>query len=121
MASYRQAFNFFFVVVATIMLIATVVFNFGNTNALLATLPTQFVSQIQSQILAKQTERQVHNIAEDVNDPRQIKDIAEAATKKLENQSQTAVDPITDNHKTQKTAKMKRSGGLKDNVGWLTF
>ncbi|MFO0003034.1 MAG: CsbD family protein, partial [bacterium] len=61
MASYRQAFNFFFVVVATIMLIATVVFNFGNTNALLATLPTQFVSQIQSQILAKQTEGQVHN------------------------------------------------------------
>lgn len=121
MASYRRVFSFLFVVVATIMLIATVVFNFGNTNALAATLPTQFVSQSQAQISAKQAGGQVHNAAEDGNDLPRIKGIAEAITKKLEGQSQTAVDPITDKYKTQKTDKMKRSGGLKGNVGWLTF
>lgn len=121
MTSYRQIFNVFFVVASMIVLIATIAFNFGNANALVATLPTQFVSQSQAKISAKQAESQVRNVAENVNDLLQSKSISEAVAKNLEDTSQSETSKITDAQKPQKTGKMKRSGGLKSNVGWLTF
>lgn len=47
MMSFRQTKKFFVIVVLTLMLVATVVFNFGTTSAWAATLPSPFTSQAQ--------------------------------------------------------------------------
>lgn len=119
--SFRQFFKFLFISTSTVMLIITIAFNFGASAALTTTLPTKFVSQGQVEFVENQAENQIRSAVKNVNDQLQEKDIARASNKKLEDDTQAAFDDRSDDSKIQSTEKMKQSGGLKGNIGWLTF
>jgi uncharacterized protein YjbJ (UPF0337 family) len=86
MMSFRQAKKFFVIVISTLILVATVVFNFGTTSAWAATLPAPVASQAQFISMNR----------------------AEAITKNLEGQAQEALGNVTGDRKNQMMGKAKQ-------------
>lgn len=85
--SFRQIFNLFASKILTLLLITTVLLNFGAPKAFAATLPTQ----IPSQILLTASNR------------------VEAVSKNLEGKAQEAMGNITGDHKDQMMGKAKQA------------
>ncbi|WP_159787104.1 CsbD family protein [Sodalinema gerasimenkoae] len=85
--SFRQANKFFVIVISTLMLVATVVFNFGTTRAWAATLPGPLASQPQLASMNR----------------------AEAITKNLEGKAQEALGNVTGDPKDQMMGKAKQA------------
>jgi hypothetical protein len=115
-----QGFNFFFVAALTMILLLTAILNFGSTNTLATTLTPPLASPIQAnQGNTAQPEGQVGKIARETPDQLQLKEIAQAMAKKSEQSSPEVISHIVS--KYSKKGKLKQSGGLRGNMGWLTF
>ncbi len=84
--SSRQIQSFFVIVISTLMVVATVVFNFGATSAWAATLPASLASQPQFAAMNR----------------------AEAVTKNLEGKAQEAMGNVTGDPKDQIMGKAKQ-------------
>ncbi|NMG58093.1 CsbD family protein [Geitlerinema sp. P-1104] len=84
--SFRQAKKFFVIVISTLMLVATIVFNFGTTSAWAATLPAPFTSQAQFISMNR----------------------ADAITKNLEGKAQETLGNVTGDSKDQIMGKAKQ-------------
>lgn len=116
----KQDLNFFFVSALTMILLFTTVIDLGSTNALATTLAPPLASQIQTnQGNTAQPERQIDKIARKTPDQLQLKEIAQAMAKKSERSSPEVISHIVS--KYSKKGKLKQSGGLRGNMGWLTF
>jgi uncharacterized protein YjbJ (UPF0337 family) len=87
MISSRQVRNIFVIAALTVMLIATVVFNFGTSSAWAATLPESQASQPQLAAMNR----------------------AEAITKNLEGKAQEAIGNVTGDPKDQMMGKAKQA------------
>jgi uncharacterized protein YjbJ (UPF0337 family) len=94
MMSFRQAKKFFVIVISTLILVATVVFNFGTTSAWAATLPAPVASQAQFISMNR----------------------AEAITKNLEGQAQEALGNVTGDRKNQMMGKLKQTDASHQNM-----
>lgn len=115
-----QGLNFFFAITLMTILLFMSVINLGNTTAFAATLTAPLAGQIQiNQDNAAQPKRQISKGARETPDQLQIKDMAQAMVKQSEQPPQGMIGHITS--KYQKKGKMKQPGGLKGNIGWLTF
>jgi uncharacterized protein YjbJ (UPF0337 family) len=88
MMSIQQIRRFFVTMILTIMLAITIAFDFGTTDSWAATLPTQLISQPQTQIATMNR--------------------AEAMTKNIEGKVQEAIGNITGDPKEQMMGKAKQ-------------
>lgn len=86
MMSSRQIQSFFVLVISTLMVVATVVFNFGTTSAWAATLPAPLTTQPQFAVMNR----------------------AEAATTNLEGKAQEAIGNVAGDPKDQIMGKAKQ-------------
>ena len=138
MISSRRIRTVLLIAALTVMVVATVAFDFGRSNAWAATLPTsqtqiaamgraeavsknlegkaqEFVGNVtgdsKDQIMgkAKQAESQVRNAAEDVKDQIQLNDRTKAVVKNIEGNVQEAVGNVTGNSKDQMMGKVKQA------------
>ncbi|MGM0456955.1 MAG: CsbD family protein [Cyanobacteriota bacterium] len=144
--SFRQAKKFLVIVISTLMLVATIVFNFGTTSAWAATLPAPFTSQFiamnraeamtknlegqaqealgnvtgdpRDQMMgkAKQVESQMHNAAEDLKDEIQLSNRAKAVAKNVEGKIQETVGNVTGSRKDQMMGRLKQTEGSHRNM-----
>lgn len=91
----------------------------GESQAAAANITGDPKDQIMGRV--KQTASQIRNAGEDIKNQIQPEKGAKEIARNLENQAQEAIDNVTSHNKYQKIGKMKHSGSLKENTGWLTF
>lgn len=109
MMSFRQANKFFVIVISTLMLVATVVFNFGTTRAWAATLSAPLASQTQlatmnrAEAMAKNLEGQAQEAMGNITGDSQDKIMGKA--KQVESQIRNAAEDMKDEIQLSDRAK----------------
>jgi uncharacterized protein YjbJ (UPF0337 family) len=134
MIVFQQIRRFFITIILTIMLAITIAFDFGTTNSLAITLPTQIATMNRVEAMtknvegkaqeaignltgdpkdqimgkAKQVESQTRNATEDMKDKMKLKGRAKAVTKNIEGKVQEAKGKATGNRTDRVAGKAKQ-------------